>query len=110
VPVPRTRGGGDDRSHRAARHPRAFAAAGAAHRARRAAAGRAPYGVDVCFTNPAGVDVASDRFDAEDHLEGLASLAQLGVTWVQVGLPGDSLGHAVEVAQRYGETVIAQAG
>ena len=40
---------------------------------------------------------------------GLAELAGLGVTWVQVGLPGDSVEHAVEVAQRYGEQVIAAA-
>jgi len=37
----------------------------------------------------------------------LAALAELGVTWVQVGLPGDSVEHAVEVAHRYGEDVIA---
>ena len=35
------------------------------------------------------------------------SSPRLGVTWVQVGLPGDSVEHAVEVAQRYGEQVIA---
>ena len=51
--------------------------------------------------------VSSDAFDVDAHLEGLAELARLGVTWVQVGLPGDSVEHAVEVAQRYGEQVIA---
>jgi probable F420-dependent oxidoreductase len=73
------------------------------------AAGRDPATVDVCFTNPAGGDPASDPFDADAHLEGLAELATIGVTWVQVGLPGDSVDHAVEVAQRYGEHVIARA-
>jgi probable F420-dependent oxidoreductase len=71
-------------------------------------AGRDPSTVDVCFTNPAGGDPAGDAFDADAHLEGLASLARAGVTWVQVGLPGDSVTHAAEVAQRYGERVIAQ--
>ena len=71
-------------------------------------AGRDPAAVDVCFTNPAGGDPASDSFDADAHLEGLAELARIGVTWVQVGLPGDSVDHAVEVAQHYGEHVIAR--
>jgi probable F420-dependent oxidoreductase len=71
-------------------------------------AGRDPATVDVCFTNPAGGDPGSDAFDADAHLEGLAELARIGVTWVQVGLPGDSVDHAVEVAQRYGEHVIAR--
>ena len=43
---------------------------------------------------------------ADAHLEGLAALAALGVTWVQVGLPGDSVDHAVDTLQRYGEQVI----
>ena len=71
------------------------------------AAGRDPATVDIAFSNPAGGDPASDAFDADAHLEGLAELARLGVSWVQVGLPGDSVEHAVEVAQRYGEQVIA---
>ena len=65
--------------------------------------------VDIAFSNPAGGDPSRDAFDADAHLEGLAELPRLGVTWVQVGLPGDSVEHAVEVAQRYGEQVIAVA-
>ena len=49
---------------------------------------------------------AISDFNADAHLESLAHLASLGVTWVQVELPGDSLEHAIEVAQRYGEQVI----
>jgi probable F420-dependent oxidoreductase len=71
------------------------------------AADRDPASIDIAFSNPAGGDPASDDFDADAHLEGLAELAELGVTWVQVGLPGNSVAHAVEVAQRYGERVIA---
>ena len=70
-------------------------------------AGRDPSSIDITFSNPAGGDPASDAFDADAHLEGLAELAALGVTWVQVALPGDSLAHAVETVQRYGRDVIA---
>ena len=41
---------------------------------------------------------------------GLEALAALGVTWVQVGLPGDSLAHALEAIERFGKSVIAQTG
>ncbi len=76
-------------------------------RARVEAAGRDPAGIDICFGTPAGGNPADADFDADAHREGLAALADLGVTWVQVGLPGDSLTHAVETLQRYGEEVIA---
>jgi probable F420-dependent oxidoreductase len=72
------------------------------------ALGRDPAELDVQFTNHAGGEPGSDAFDAEEHLAGLERLAALGVTWVQVGLPGDSLEHAVEALQRYGELVIAR--
>ncbi len=78
-------------------------------RTRLAAAGRDPADVDIAFVNPAGGDPASEAFDADAHLEGLARLAALGVTWVQVGLPGDSTHRAVETLQRYGEQVITRA-
>lgn len=78
-------------------------------RVRVESAGRDPGSLDVMFSNPAGGNPASDSFDAAAHLDGLAALAKLGVTWVQVGLPGDSPAHAAEVAHRYGEQVIAEA-
>jgi len=77
-------------------------------RARLDAAGRDPAGVDIAFSNRAGGDPSSPGFDADAHLAGLADLAALGVTWVQVGLPGDSLAHVVETLERYGEQVIAR--
>jgi probable F420-dependent oxidoreductase len=73
------------------------------------AADRDPASIDIAFSNSAGGDPSSDEFDANACLEGLAALTALGVTWVQVGLPGDSVEHAVEVAQRYGEQIIALA-
>ncbi|NIR34919.1 MAG: LLM class F420-dependent oxidoreductase, partial [Actinobacteria bacterium] len=43
---------------------------------------------------------------ADAHLEGLAELSSLGVSWTGVGVPGDSLDHAIETLERYGELVI----
>ncbi|MFZ4519760.1 MAG: LLM class F420-dependent oxidoreductase [Microthrixaceae bacterium] len=70
-------------------------------------AGRDPTTVDVAFSCAAGGAPSGDDFDAEAHLEGLAHLADLGVTWVQVGVPGDSPARATEAVARYGELVIA---
>jgi probable F420-dependent oxidoreductase len=70
-------------------------------------AGRDPSSIDIAFSNSAGGDPANDTFDADAHLTGLDRLAALGVTWTHVGLPGDSLGHALETLQRYGDNVIA---
>jgi probable F420-dependent oxidoreductase len=72
------------------------------------AAGRDPASIDIAFSNPAGGNPAADVFDADAHLGGLDRLAALGVTWIQVALPGDSLGHALETLQHYGERVIAK--
>jgi hypothetical protein len=33
----------------------------------------------------------------------------VGVTWVQVAVPGDSLAHAVEAIERFGTSVIGAA-
>ena len=76
---------------------------------RLAAAGRDPASVDITFACHAGGDPASDDFDADAHIAGLGELAALGVTWVQVGLPGDDLGRTVATLERYGELVIARA-
>ncbi len=61
-------------------------------------AGRDPGAVDVCFAAPGG------------DLVGLEELAQIGVTWVQVSVPGDSVEHAVDAIGRYGEEVIRPLG
>jgi probable F420-dependent oxidoreductase len=71
------------------------------------AAGRDPSSIDIAFSNPAGGNPATDSFDADAHRDGLEHLAGLGVTWVQVALPGDTIGHALETIRRYGECVIA---
>ena len=88
--------------------PDELAAALADLRRRLMAAGRDPADVDVCFACRAGGEPATEAFDVDAHLEGLAALAELGVTWVQVGLPGEDLGRTLATMERYGEEVIAR--
>jgi probable F420-dependent oxidoreductase len=71
-------------------------------------AGRDPSTVDVAFTNPVGGVLGRDTFNADAHLENMEALADLGVTWVQVSMPGDSLAHVLEALEHYGTTVIAK--
>jgi probable F420-dependent oxidoreductase len=70
-------------------------------------AGRDPASIDITFRTglPGPVDKG---FDPDAELEALGRLAGLGVTWSSTGVPGDSLDHAVEALQRYGEEVIAR--
>jgi probable F420-dependent oxidoreductase len=70
------------------------------------AAGRDPAKIDITFTNIGGGSPADDDFNADAYLSALDKLASVGVTWVQVTVPGDSLAHAVEVIERFGSTVI----
>ena len=70
------------------------------------AAGRDWSAIDITFTNFEGGSPASDEFDADAYLSGLKNLAVLGVTWVQVGLPGDSLAHALDSIDRFRALVI----
>jgi len=70
-------------------------------------AGRDPGSIDIAFTNFAGGRLGAGGFDAAAYLEGVGQLEQLGVTWLQVGLPGDSLQHALESVERFGKQVIA---
>jgi len=73
-------------------------------------AGRDPADIDVSFGSGAGGDPADDSFNPEAQLEAVAELAGLGITWSGVGLPGDSIDHAVETLQRFGESVIVLKG
>lgn len=76
-------------------------------RARLSAAGRDPDGIDIVFNNFEGGSPGDDDFDAEAYLAGVDKLAALGVTWLHVTLPGDSLAHALEATEKFGQTVIA---
>jgi len=69
-------------------------------------AGRDRSSVDVAFLTREGGSPADEGFDPDAHRAGLDELAALGVTWNGVGIPGDSLAHALETLERYGEQVI----
>ena len=62
--------------------------------------------LDISFGTPAGGSPGDDDFGVDEHLTGLAELATLGVNWSSVNVPGDSLDHAIETLERYGERVI----
>src|ERR1700730_16710114 len=61
---------------------------------------------DVVFTNFDGGNPADDDFNADAYLTGMEKLAELGVTWLQVGLPGDSVVHATDTIERFKTLVI----
>lgn len=70
------------------------------------ATGRDRASIDVAFQTADGGSPGAEDFDAATHLAGLADLTALGVTWNGVGVPNDSLAHALETLERYGEDVI----
>jgi probable F420-dependent oxidoreductase len=70
------------------------------------AAGRDWSAIDITFTNFEGGSPAGAEFDVDAYLSGLEKLAALGVTWVQVGLPGDSLAHTLDSIDRFRTLVI----
>ena len=63
-------------------------------------------GVDISFTNAEGGSPGDDAFNPDAYLSGVEKLAELGVTWLQVGLPGDSLAHLLDTIERFGKTII----
>jgi len=69
--------------------------------------GRDPASVDVAFSNIAGGDPGTDEFNADQYLTGLTRLANIGVTWVQVTIPGTGLQHTLETVEKFGSEVIA---
>ena len=73
------------------------------------AAGRDPSGIDVVFTNLGGGGPGQENFNADAYLSGLEKLAAIGVTWVQVSMPGDSLAHVLEAIDRFRVTVTGAA-
>ena len=69
-------------------------------------AGRDPAGIDISFGSNAGGSPGNDSFNADAYRDALEELTKLGVTWSGVNIPGDSLDHAIETLQRFGEVVI----
>jgi probable F420-dependent oxidoreductase len=72
-------------------------------------AGRDFSTIDITFTNADGGSPGGDDFNADAYLSGLEKLAAVGVSWVQVGLPGDGLAHVLETIERFGKSVISAA-
>jgi probable F420-dependent oxidoreductase len=72
-------------------------------------AGRDPSAVDISYSNADGGSPGAEDFNADAYLSGVEKLAALGVTWLQVGLPGDSLAHLMETIESFGKSVLAQA-
>lgn len=70
------------------------------------AAGRDPASIDIQFgvlRPPPG----SEAFSAAEHLEQLAEMGRVGVTWSSLGIPSASLDQAIEAMEQYGADVIA---
>ncbi len=72
------------------------------------AAGRDRSDIAIGFVNHAGGRPGHDGFNLDEHLAGLDELASLGITWNSVGVPGDSLDHALETLEAYGQDVISR--
>lgn len=72
-------------------------------------AGRDRADIDVSYGTGAGGHLGRDDFDPDARLEALDELARLGVTWADVHIPGDSIDHAIEAMEQFGETVIRPA-
>lgn len=70
-------------------------------------AGRDRSTIDVSFSSNVGGDPATEKFNGAARLEALDELEALGVTWSGASVPDDSIDHAIETLQRFGETVIA---
>ncbi|MBV8789676.1 MAG: LLM class F420-dependent oxidoreductase [Mycobacterium sp.] len=62
--------------------------------------------LDITFTNFEGGNPSSEDFNADAYLGGLEKLAAVGVTWVSVHLPGDSIAHALDTLERFRTEVI----
>ncbi len=71
------------------------------------AAGRDPSAIDITFANIGCAGPADEQFHPDAYLEGLQRLAQRGVSWVQVALPGDGLAHVLDTIAAFGSSVIA---
>ncbi len=68
--------------------------------------GRDRSDIDVAFGTPEGGRL-DEHFNADAHLAALDELAELGVTWVGLSVPGASLSQSLEGLERYGTSVIA---
>jgi probable F420-dependent oxidoreductase len=63
--------------------------------------------IDIAFANEVGGNPGMPGFNADEYHWGLSELEKLGVTWVRVTLPGDSLAQTLEAIEKFGSEVIA---
>ncbi|MGU3501845.1 LLM class F420-dependent oxidoreductase [Mycobacterium sp. C31M] len=71
-------------------------------------ADRDPAAVDITFSNHTRGVPGEPDFDAAAYLDGVGRLADLGVTWIQVRIPGDSPARATDAIAQFGEQVISK--
>ena len=69
------------------------------------AAGRDSATIDITFNGLRGTPGTAE-FRADAYLSELERLAGLGVTAVQLSVPGDALQHALEAIEEFGKSVI----
>ncbi|HUR79037.1 MAG TPA: LLM class F420-dependent oxidoreductase [Acidimicrobiales bacterium] len=72
------------------------------------AVGRDRRHLDITFACHAGGNPSSDDFNPDEHIAGLHALEAIGVTWVQVGVPGEDIERTITTYANYGERVIAK--
>ena len=70
------------------------------------AAGRDSATIDITFNGLRGTPGTAE-FRADAYLSELERLAGLGVTAVQLSVPGDALQHALEAIEEFGKSVIS---
>ena len=69
-------------------------------------AGRDRAGIDVAVQALGCANPGREGFDPQRHLDTLGTLADMGVTWTSIGVPGDSLDHALAALEEYAAGVI----
>jgi probable F420-dependent oxidoreductase len=63
--------------------------------------------IDVAYMTTEGGRIGTDSFDRGRHVDAIASLAELGVTWMGGNVAGASVAEVVDNLARYGDEVIA---
>jgi probable F420-dependent oxidoreductase len=69
--------------------------------------GRDRADIDISLQALGAAPPGDGGFDPQRHLDTLGELADLGVTWTNTSVPGDSFAHALEALEEYAKAVIA---
>lgn len=70
--------------------------------------GRDPADIDISLQALGCAPPGDDGFEPQHHLDTLGELADLGVTWTNTSVPGDSLDAALEGLEQYAKGVIGR--